>query len=64
MPNEQSSISRLRLVNGFRKVNVSKTGELKEGDGNTLARSVPSGASEAHIIVELKGDKPGCDLSH
>lgn len=51
-------------MNGFRKVNVSKTGELKEGDGNTLARSVPSGASEAHIIVELKGDKPGCDLSH
>lgn len=45
MPNEESSISRLHLVSGLRKVNVSKTGELKEGDGNTLARSVPNGPS-------------------
>ena len=42
-------------MNGFRKVNVSKTGELKEGDGNTLARSVPSGPSAKPVSCGAEG---------
>lgn len=59
MPNEYLSISRMHLVNVFREINASKAEVLK--DGHEVSQWPQH---EAHVAVEWKGNKPGCDLSY